>query len=404
MKKLIVLSLILIMALGLAGCGKKQKSVPKAIVELKDIKEEQIIEGLDSTGRINAEFDVNLVARIDGYLQKKFFEEGSIVKKGDLLFQIEPNTYAARVNEATANLQSAQAAYTDARKNLVRAEQLVKDDYISKADYDNKLALHDQNRATLAASKAALTQAQINYGYTKIYSPINGKIGKIFITEGNYVTPSSGTLATVVSLDPIFVDFSLKSSSYLKMKKASETEDLSDISVEITLADDTKYSQKGKIKFIDNIIDETSGTVQVRSVFENNQKLLVPGDFVQVQITLNTPKTVLMVPQESVLESEKGKYLYVIDDKKIAHKRDIEVSEEYKGNWVVTKGVEVGDKVAMTGLQYIQPEAEVILASEMRAQQAKNAEIKGGGKPSFFKKVCKKIKNALKNIKGNVNE
>ncbi len=400
MKRLLVFNLIVITLIFLAGCGKKQTSMPQAIVDTKEIKEEKIIESIESTGRINAEFDVNVVARIDGYLQKKFFKEGSMVKKGDLLFQIEPYTYSAKVNEASANLRNAQAALKDSQKNLVRAEQLVKDDYISKSDYDNKLAIRDQNKASVDSAKAALTQAQINYGYTKIYSPISGKIGKIFITEGNYVTPSSGTLATVVSLDPIQVDFSLKSSSYLTLKKASKVNDLSDISVEITLADDTKYGKKGKIKFIDNTIDETSGTVQVRSIFENSENLLVPGDFVSVHVTLDTPKTVLMVPQESVLESEKGKYVYVIDDAKKASIKYIETNEEYKGNWIVTKGIEIGDKVATTGLQYIQPGGEVILASELRAQKAAQAEIKEVGQPSFFKKMMKKIKKLISGIMG----
>ena len=204
-----------------SGCGKKTVQATKAIVDTKLIQEEKIKEEIPATGRVNAEFDVNIVARIDGYLQKKFFKEGAIVKKGELLFQIEPYTYAAKVTEAEANLKSAQAAYVDAEKNLIRAQQLVKEDYISKADYDNKLALRDQASAAVAAANATLTQAKINYGYTKIYSPINGKIGEVLITEGNYVTPASGNLALVVSIDPIFVDFTIKSKNYLALKKSS---------------------------------------------------------------------------------------------------------------------------------------------------------------------------------------
>ena len=219
MKRILILHFILFMCVGLVGCGKKQAGAPKAIVEIKEIQEEKIIEAIDSTGRINAEFDVDIVARVDGYLQKKFFKEGSNVKKGDLLFQIEPYTYEARVNEASANLRSAKAALLDSQKNLERAEQLVANDYISKSDYDNQLALRDRDKANVDSASAALSQAQISYGYTKIYSPINGKIGKIMITEGNYVTPSSGILATVVSMNPIQVDFSLKSKNYLALKK-----------------------------------------------------------------------------------------------------------------------------------------------------------------------------------------
>ena len=184
------------------------------------------------------------------------------------------------------------------------------------------------------------------------------------------------------------------------MKKASKVEDLSDISVEITLSDDSVYEKQGKIKFIDNTIDQTSGTVQVRSIFENENNLLVPGDYVAVKIILNKPKTVLMVPQESVLESEQGKYLYVIDKDNKARKKFIKTEEEYKGNWIVTEGIEIGDNVATTGLQYIQPDAEVILAAQMRAKQAAEAEIKEVGKPSFFKKAYRKIKKIVKEVMG----
>lgn len=400
MKRFINLSFVMILFVTFCGCAKKQNAMPQAIVEIKEIKEEKIIEAIDSTGRINAEYDVDIVARVDGYLQKKFFQEGSNVKKGDLLFQIEPYTYAARVNEASANLRSAQAAFQDSQKNLERAQQLVENDYISKSDYDNQLALRDKDKATVDSANAALTQAKINYGYTQIHSPISGKIGRIMITEGNYVTPNSGVLATVVSLNPIQVDFPLKSQNYIAMKKASKVEDLSDISVEITLSDDSVYEKQGKIKFIDNTIDQTSGTVQVRSIFENENNLLVPGDYVAVKIILNTPKTVLMVPQESVLESEQGKYLYVIDKDNKARKKFIKTQEEYKGNWIIEEGIEIGDNVATTGLQYIQPDAEVILAAQMRAKQAAEAEIKEVGKPSFFKKAYRKIKKIVKEVMG----
>jgi len=285
-------------------------------------------------------------------------------------------------------------------KNLTRAAQLVKDDYISKADYDNKLAIRDKDRATVDSTRATLTQAQINLGYTKIHSPISGKIGKIIITEGNYVTPNSGTLATIVSLDPILVDFSLKSRNYLALKKSSKTEDLSDISVEITLADDTVYNKKGKILFIDNTVDLTSGSVTVRASFDNKDNLLVPGDYVAVKITLGTPKDVILVPQEAVLESADGKYVYVIDKDKVASRRSIEVGEAHGGDWIVTSGLEIGDVVATTGLQHIIEGQKVIFAKELKAQKAAKSDIKTPGKPSFFKKVAKKIKRTIKGIKG----
>ena len=398
MKKFLSILFILFISMQISACGKKQNAMPQAIVDTKEINEQQIVETMNSTGRIIAKYDVDIIARVDGYLEKRFFDEGATVKKGDLLFQIEPYSYAAKVSQAAANLRNSQAALVDSSKNLKRAEQLVKEDFISKSDYDSTLALRDKDKAAVDSNKAALQQAQINYGYTKIYSPIDGKIGKILITEGNYVTPSTGKLATIVSMNPIFVDFTLKSKNYLSLKKASKMEDLSDISVEITLADDTVYPKKGKITFVDNVIDVSSGTVEFRAVFDNSEKLLVPGDYVSVKLSLNTPKTVLMVPQEAVLESADGKYLYVIDENKIAKKKMITVAEEYKGNWIVVDGVQANDNVAISGLQYIQPEQKVILNAEMKKEKAIKSEVKSVGKPSFFQKLKKKIKKVLNGL------
>jgi len=395
MKKFLITLFILFLTIDLSACGKKQTGIMQAVVDTKVIQEEQIQETLNSTGRILAVFHVDVVARIDGYLQAKFFNEGAMVKKGDLLYQIEPYTYAAKVSEASANLRNSQAALKDSAKNLYRAEQLVKEDFISKAEYDDRLALRDKDRASVDSNRAALRQAQINYGYTKIYSPIDGKIGKMYITEGNYVTPSSGSLVTIVSMEPILVDFPLKSKDYLALKKASKVDDLSDISVQITLSDDTIYSEKGTIDFINNTIDETTGTVTVRAKFHNKEKILVPGDYVSVKITLENPENVILVPQEAVLESADGKYLYTIDEKNIARKKMIEVGNDYRGNWIIKSGVQPGDVVATSGLQYIQPDQEVLMKSEIKNDASNKSK-----KTSFFKKVLRKIKNKIKSIIG----
>ena len=166
------------------------------------------------------------------------------------------------------------------------------------------------------------------------------------------------------------------------------------------MSDESIYPEKGKIRFIDNTVDTSSGSVQVRSIFNNKDSLLVPGDFVEVTLSLDTPKTVLMVPQEAVLESEKGKYVYVIDQNKKAQIRYVEVGEEYKGNWIVLGGLSAGDSVAISGLQNIRPDSEVVLVSDLKAKKAAEAEIKEVGKPSLIKKVSKKIKNSVKKIMG----
>ncbi len=375
----------------LSGCKQNLQQNPPAVVNTKVMKIEEITEKISTPGRIVPVYEVDISVRIDGNLQKKFFDEGAYVKKGDLLFQIEPDSYAAKVSEASANLRNAQAVFTESQKNLQRAEELVKQDFISKMDYDANLASRDRDKAAVDSARATLSQAQINYGYTKIYSPVDGKISKLFITEGNYVTPSSGKIATVVSLDPINVDFSLKSKSYLNMKKASKLSDLSDISVKIQLADDSEYPYTGKIQFYGNSVDITTGAVDFRASFPNSDKLLLPGDFVNVVCILNKPREVILVPQEAVQESEKGKFVFIIDENKRAQIRYIKVDEEYKKQWIVTEGLEEGDNVVIEGVQSLQPDCEVIYQKEL-IQMQKN---QGPKKRSLFSKILSKTKSKL---------
>lgn len=381
----------LLISLVITGCTPKQQQSPPPVVNTKEIKTEEIVEQINTPGRIVPVYEVEVNARIDGYLQKKFFNEGAYVKKGDVLFQIEPNSYAAKVSEASANLRNAQAVFVESQKNLQRAEELVKQDFISKMDYDANLASRDRDKAAVDSAKAALAQAQINYGYTKIYSPVDGKISKLFITEGNYVTPSSGKIATIVSLDPINVDFSLKSRSYLTMKKTSKLSDLSDITVKIKLADDSTYPYTGKIEFYGNEVDITTGAVDFRASFPNKEKLLLPGDFVDVICQLNTPRKVILVPQEAVQESEKGKFVFIVDENKHAQIRYIKVDEEYKKQWIVTEGLEDGANVVIEGVQKLQPNIEVIYQKEL-IQMQRNQSPK---KRSLFSKIIGKAKSKL---------
>ncbi|MDD3594579.1 MAG: efflux RND transporter periplasmic adaptor subunit [Candidatus Gastranaerophilales bacterium] len=386
-----------------SGCNKQEPVKKIAIVDVKTIARENIIDSIESTGRINSTYSVDIVARIDGYLQKRFFKEGADVKKGALLFQIEPQTYAARLNEAGANLRNSQASLKNAQINLKRAAQLVKDDYISKAEYDEKLAARDMDKAAVDSNRASVVQAGINYGYTKIYSPIDGKIGKILITEGNLVGPSVGTLATVVSTNPIQVDFNLKSKEFLAVKKASQMKEFDDIKVKIKLADDTIYPIPGKIKFVDNQLDPSTGTVLVRATFDNPNNLLVQGDYVKVVCYLAQPRNVITVPQEAVLESAKGKYVYTVNKDKKADIAFIEVSDSYDGNWIVTGGLQEGDVVAVRGLQQLQPDIPVITSGELKAsKKQQSAEQELDRRKDFGQKVITKIKKIFQ--KGAKNE
>lgn len=347
----------------------KMRSMPVA-VQLGDVTEDVIKDKVESAGRIEPIYSVNVVARVQGWLQKRYFTEGAMVKKGSLLFLIEPNQYAIAVRESSASVRQSQAALVNSEKELKRAAELVKNDFVSKSYYDQALATRDQNRAILDVNRATLSKAQLNLSYTRVTSPINGRIGKIFITEGNLVDPQSGTLATIVSVDPIYANFTLKSEDFLKFKKSNmDTKDVSNMKVTMKLADGSLYGESGKVSFVDNQVDPSAGTLSMRATFANKDGLLVPGDYVNVVVTAAEGRKVTLVPQIAVSDSTSGYFVYVIDKNSekaqeaikasnadgIAQMRFIKVDGQNDGNWVVTEGLQPGDKVVVKGLQSLKP-------------------------------------------------
>ena len=343
----------------------------------------------DSAGRVEAKYSVDIVARINGWLQKSYFEEGDKVKKGQPLFLIEPDQYQNLVNTAAANVRQAQAAVTNAEKELVRAQELVKSDYVSKSYYDQALATRDSSRAALDAAKAQLADAKLNLSYTKIVSPVDGKIGKIIITEGNLVNTATGPIARVVSTSPIYVLFNLKSSEFLKLKKNDTSDDFANMEVKLQLADGTIFNEVGKIEYVGNEVNPTTGTIDLRATFENTNELLVPGDFVSVMVKSTVPRQALAVPQAAALNDAQGYYVWTIGEENKAVRKNIKVSQEVNKNWVVEEGLEATDVVVAKGVQSIRMPGQVVVPSpletetevkteaetEVKTEVEKNAEV-----------------------------
>lgn len=331
---------------------QKAMKAPKPVQIMTPIIQEIYSES-ESAGRIEAKYSVDVVARINGWLQKRFFDEGAKIKKGQTLFLIEPDQYQIDVNNAVANVRQNQASLINAEKELKRAQELVKSDYVSKSYYDEALATRDRSKAALDAAKAQLSNAKLNLSYTKIVSPIDGKIGKIIITEGNLVNSSSGPLAKIVSVSPIYVYFNLKSSEFLNFRKIDSSADFSNMNVQIQLANGSLYNENGKIEFVDNQVDPTTGTISLRATFENADELLVPGDFVKVIVKSNTPKKVMLVPQAAAMNDANGYYVWGIDENNTAVRKDIKVSEEINKNWVVEEGLSENENFVAKGIQSI---------------------------------------------------
>lgn len=341
--------------------AKMQASMPSS-VEVYEIKTQDVKKGFEFSGRVEAKYSVDLVARVQGFLQKSFFKEGDYVKKGQVLFLIDPREYEIAVKNAQAAYSATQASLTNAEKNLVRAKELVKQDFVSKSYYDDALAQRDLYKGNLDVNRAQLAQARLNLSYTKITAPVDGKMGKILITQGNLVNLSSGTIAKLISTNPIYVTFTLKSEDYLKFKKADPSQDVSNTIVNLKLSDGTAYNKEGKVEFIDNAVDLTTGTITMRATFDNPDGLLVPGDYITVNLNPVNARKEILVPQESVQDSTDGFYVYVVKeegDDKIAQKRNIKATEQYNGFWVVDEGLKVGESVVVQGINNLKDGAKL---------------------------------------------
>ena len=334
---------------------KRLMMMPKEVI-VDNPHIEEINVSAETTGRVEAQYSIDVIARVSGFLLKKYFKEGDFVKKGDLLFQIDPKEYQLSVNNAQASVNQYRALLTNAQQELNRANALIKEDLISRSDVDQSLATRNQNKALLDSAYQQLELAKVNLSYTSIRSPIDGRIGKVNITEGNYVTATSGSLVNVASVSPAYVTFSLKSDDFVKLLRASDK--FKDVKVEVQFSDGEWYDQVGTINFVDNKVDINSGSVSMRATFDNSKSWLVPGAYMKVKLT--APKLVkyITVPQACTKgDAMSGYYVWAVKDNK-AVRKDIKVSDDINNNWVVESGVDMNDVIVVSGIQNITSEGQ----------------------------------------------
>ena len=349
---LIIVPIIGRQVTGFIAAKMQQEAMKRpATVQVAKPEVKEVYSTSESTGRIQAKYTVDVLARINGWLQTRYFSEGAKVKKGQTLFLIEPDQYQIAVNNASANVRQTLANLTNAEKELVRANELVKKDYVSKSYYDQALATRDSAQAAYDAAKAQLSNARLNLSYTKVTSPIDGKIGKILITEGNLVNTQSGPLARIVSVSPIYAYFTVKSANFISMKQ--QHSGLDNMKVELMLANGTMYDEEGKVEFINNEVDQTTGTISLRASFENKDDVLIPGDFVKVVVTSKVPTQEILVPQASTLNDAAGYYVWSYDENNQAVRKNIKVGQEIDKKWVVLEGLTADDNYIAKGIQSI---------------------------------------------------
>jgi membrane fusion protein, multidrug efflux system len=344
----------------LAGCDKKEaaSAPPPPQVGVITIQTQPVLRTTDLPGRTSAVVTSEIRPQVSGVILKRLFVEGSDVKAGQQLYQIDPAPYQATYDSAVATLKHDQAQLTTDQAQAARFKPLAAAQAVSQQDYDNAVAAVQEDEANIASAKATIESAQINLQYTRMYSPISGTIGASSVTPGALVTADQTTvLATVTQLDPIYVDLNESSTTWLRLKQEADSGQLqtsADGSAKVTLMleDGSAYSLPGKLQFSEVNVDQSTGTVLVRAIFPNPQHLLLPGMYVHAELEEGVNKNGILVPQQAVSHNTHGDpTVLLIDSKNVVSEKIIQTSGNIGNDWIVTSGLAPGDRVVVDGLQ-----------------------------------------------------
>ncbi|KQN68619.1 MULTISPECIES: efflux RND transporter periplasmic adaptor subunit [unclassified Rahnella] len=355
-------------SIALTGCNDKeaQQGAPHAPqVGVVTLKTEPLNVTTELPGRTAAFRIAEVRPQVGGIILKRNFVEGSEVKAGTSLYQIDPATYQAAYDSAKGDLVKAQANAQISRVTVNRYKPLLGTNYISKQDYDTAVATAAQADAAVVSAKAAVETARINLAYTKVTSPISGRIGISSVTEGALVSNGQATaLATVQQLDPIYVDVTQSSNDFLRLKQELADGSLKQANgkaqVKLLMDNGKEYSQAGTLEFSDVTVDETTGSITLRAIFPNPQDSLLPGMFVRARLDEGVNNNALLVPQQGITRNPRGDATAMVigADNKV-ELRTVTTTQAIGDKWVVTDGLKSGDKVIVTGLQKIKPGVQV---------------------------------------------
>jgi len=351
----------------LAPAAKAQPAPGPPAVGVVRVTREQITETNQFIGRIQAVGKVAIVARVTAFLEKRAFVEGSEVKKGDLLYELEQPPFQAQVDADKANVANLEAQHTYAQQQLARAQYLLKTPAGETQSYDQNLANERSLAAQIAAAQAQLQVAEINLGYTRILAPIGGKISATAVTEGNVVSPTSGTLATLVSQDPMYVIFPIALRTGLELRdRYAAKGGYRAVVIKLRLPTGEIYAVNGRLDYVSPTVAQTTDTITLRGVIPNlvhpglkigqpGARELTDGEFVTVLLEGVQPVSVLAIPRAAVLSDQQGDYVYVVDAQNRAQIRRIHLGQSTPSTAVVTSGLKEGELVISEGVQRARP-------------------------------------------------
>ncbi|WP_304608557.1 efflux RND transporter periplasmic adaptor subunit [Inquilinus sp. Marseille-Q2685] len=351
----------------LAGCNESSEKqaqapqMPPPAVGVVTAAKRPVAEGYTFVGRVQALNKVDLVARVEGFLQQRNYTEGQEVKAGELLFVLEKDTYQAAVDQAQANLASAQATADNAKLQTDRARELIKNQNVAQSTLDDRIAAEKSAVAAVQQNQAALEQAQINLGYTEIKAPFDGRVGISNFSVGALVGPGSGALATIVSQDPIYVTFPVSDRFILDVQQQTGAGKVNpeNVAVKLTLANGSQYPQVGKIDFTDVKVNQNTDTLLVRAEFPNPDRTLTDGQYARVTAERKDPVEALVIPQRAILTDQSGSYVLVVGEGNKAAAKHITTGANQGADVVVQQGLNDGDVVIVDGVQKVRPGQEV---------------------------------------------
>lgn len=364
------LTLLCILFLLFFSCGQKEEQQaqappPQVTVVVTQAKDVPIYQ--EFVGQIYGFKDIAIRARVEGFLEGIHFEEGSRVEKGALLYTLESQPFEADVAAKMSRVAEANTRRAKAKSDLNRIEPLAKEKAVSESDLDSAVAQHDASIESVKATEANLRASRIQLGYTKIYSPIFGIIGKTTAKVGDFVgrSPNPVILNTVSRIDTIIVEFFITETQYLQVarhllsKVESTVQNARKENLELILADGSLYDHKGKVNFVDRDVDPTTGAILVQASFPNPQELLRPGQFAKVRALVKVVKDGILIPQRCVVELQGQYSVYVVGDGDKVETRNVKVGPKIKQFWLITEGLKPGEHVVYEGLQRVKGGAVV---------------------------------------------
>ena len=348
---------------GLSGCSKNSAAnttPPPTPVHVATVSASEVTDWDAFTGRFEAVEAVKLRPRVSGYIDQVKFAEGREVKKGDVLFVIDPRPYRVQFERAQAEFVRAQARSELAQSELARSQKLLAAHAVSQEEYDQRASALNQARADQLAARAAMEAAKLDLDYTQVIAPIDGRVSRAEITAGNYVAAGETILTSVVSLDPIYVYFEGDEQTYLKyadLAKRGERPSSRDNAnpVFIGLANETDFPHVGKMNFVDNALNPETGTIRARAMLDNPEHLFTPGMLARVKLQGSGKYTATLIDDDAVATDQDRKYVMVVNAQNVVEYRSVELTGMYDNRRIVRSGLQAGERIIVGGLQRVRP-------------------------------------------------